>query len=406
MREKFVQKVKQTSLSIVKNQIQAVRRKSIKKTGCRILSEGKIGVSGGLGDINEDVLFSRAEQMLRYAVEYGVEPTKNVTDERDYSSLNFSDNELCNRINSVLGACAARHPDFYISNKVNFSQIEIALTNDLGMTLGHKDSYLSLSFLIKSKDSTGILDTFFGLVDRNLEEERVIAAVDEIISAFKTPVDLSLNELPVVISQDLLTRLFQRDLNGKMVGNGASLFQQQIGQKIFADSFSLKINNDPTETFGPVFDLEGTIAPDSLSWLIKDGMIIRPYTDKKTSKQFGFDNTGCAGGAYDSVPSLGTCNMEIMHCGKTLKELLNGGKAILVSMASGGDFTPDGQFASPVQLAYLTDGEKLLGRLPELTIKGSVFDFCGKDFSGVSSDKIFFCGNERLAVVNLKTEKL
>lgn len=406
MKEKIIQNSKQTSLSIVRNQIQAVRRKNIKRTGCRIIRDGKIGVSGGLGDIGESELFARADELLNYAVEYPVEPTQNVNDQRELAGFAIDDNELCSRISAILEACSDRHPDFFISNKVNYTSFDIALTNELNTKLSHKDSYLSLSFILKGKDSTGIMDTFFGLVDRKLEDSRVIDAVDEIVSAFKNQVDLPETTLPIIISQDQLTRLFQRDLNGKMVGNGASLFQKQMGQKIFADNFNLKICNNPEETFGPAFDLEGTIAEDELTWLIKDGVIVRPYTDKKTARQFGFANTGCAGGAYDSVPSLGTCNMEIMPSGKTLKELLNGEKGILVSIASGGDFTPDGQFASPVQLAYLTDGEKLLGRLPELTIKGSVFDFCGKDFIGVSSDKIYTTGNERMAVVNLKTEKL
>ncbi|MEW6711751.1 MAG: metallopeptidase TldD-related protein, partial [Candidatus Riflebacteria bacterium] len=140
--------------------------------------------------------------------------------------------------------------------------------------------------------------------------------------------------------------------------------------------------------------------------LIENGRIVRPYTDKRTALQYNFENTGCAGGAYDSVPSLGTCNLEINHSEKTLKELLGGRHGILVAIASGGDFTSDGQFASPVQVAYLTDGENLLGRLPELTISGSIFDFFGENLIGVSSDKIYCAGNERLAVVKLDCKRL
>jgi len=78
----------------------------------------------------------------------------------------------------------------------------------------------------------------------------------------------------------------------------------------------------------------------------------------------------------------------------------------LIAIASGGDFTPDGKFATPVQVSYLTDGVKLLGRLPELTIKGSLFDFFGRDFIGVSSDKLYLSGNERMLVTRLAAQKL
>ena len=53
-----------------------------------------------------------------------------------------------------------------------------------------------------------------------------------------------------------------------------------------------------------------------------------------------------------------------------------------MAMASGGDTTPDGHFATPVQLAYLMEDGKLVGRLPDLTVSGSFYDMLGKDFLG------------------------
>lgn len=203
-----------------------------------------------------------------------------------------------------------------------------------------------------------------------------------------------------------MTRLFQRDLNGKIVGNKASLLQQKFNQKVFADNFSLQITNDPRETFSPIFDMEGSICAEKQCWLVKNGEILRPYTDKRTAVRYGLEHTACAGGAYDSIPSLGGCNMEIQHSDKTLSELLPDGLGILISIASGGDFTPDGNFASPVQVAYLTDGVRLLSRLPELTIKGSLFDFFGKDFIGVGSDKMYCSGNDHMLVTRLSVSKL
>ena len=51
-------------------------------------------------------------------------------------------------------------------------------------------------------------------------------------------------------------------------------------------------------------------------------------------------------------------------------------------MASGGDTTPDGHFATPVQMAYLMEDGRLVGRLPELNISGSFFDLLGSDYIG------------------------
>ena len=72
----------------------------------------------------------------------------------------------------------------------------------------------------------------------------------------------------------------------------------------------------------------------------------------------------------------------------------------------GGDFTPDGNFATPVQLSYLTDGEKLLGRLPKFVIKSSVYDIFGKDFIGMSKDKLYLRGNHNIFVTRMDIKSL
>lgn len=71
--------------------------------------------------------------------------------------------------------------------------------------------------------------------------------------------------------------------------------------------------------------------------------------------------------------------------------------AVAIVIASGGDFTAEGVFGTPVQLAFLTDGEKLIGRLPELKLSGELYSMFGEDFIGKSKDKAFL-GQNALAI--------
>ena len=48
-----------------------------------------------------------------------------------------------------------------------------------------------------------------------------------------------------------------------------------------------------------------------------------------------------------------------------MKELLNGRLSVVPVRYSGGGFNEKGEYVMPVQMAYLCDGEKFLGRLPE-----------------------------------------
>lgn len=178
------------------------------------------------------------------------------------------------------------------------------------------------------------------------------------------------------------------ELNGYKVGTGASLFKDFIGEKKFSHNFTLYQSAEEEELSGvEFFDAEGVVNTDFRYTLIENGKIITPYTDKKTASQFNLPLTGSASAEYDKVPSLVPRNITVKSSDKTLKELLNGGLGVVVLIASGGDFTQEGVFGTPVQLAFLTDGEKLIGRLPELTVSGELYSMFGDDFIGKSRDK-------------------
>ena len=81
------------------------------------------------------------------------------------------------------------------------------------------------------------------------------------------------------------------------------------------------------------------------------------------------------------MPDLGFGRLYLVATAKSMKELVPG-KAIFVVMAAGGDATPDGHFATPVQMAYLMENGELVGRLPDISVAGDFFDLFGKDYLG------------------------
>ena len=70
---------------------------------------------------------------------------------------------------------------------------------------------------------------------------------------------------------------------------------------------------------------------------------------------------------------------------------------------SGGGFNDKGEYVMPVHLALLSDGEKVIGKLPPFTLSGNMFDMFGKDFIGVGSDKPIF--NDKQILVKMKATK-
>ena len=154
----------------------------------------------------------------------------------------------------------------------------------------------------------------------------------------------------------------------------------------------------------PFFDAEGVCA-DCFKY-IENGVLRAPFADKKTAAKFSFQPSGTAAASYDSTPATGNSVMKIQAQAKTIKEMQGGAPAVFVSMASGGDFTSEGGFGTPAQVAFLLQDGKLVGRLPQLQLSSSVYEMYGKDFLGVSGDKIMPLSNNRWLGFMLDVRKM
>ena len=103
--------------------------------------------------------------------------------------------------------------------------------------------------------------------------------------------------------------------------------------------------------------------------MIEEGKLTKLLTDKKTAHLYQLAHTGAATGNYDDPPTIdGAHGASLAFRTDTadISEALQGQMAIFILMASGGDFTADGSYATPVQVSFLFDGNQLLCKLPEL----------------------------------------
>lgn len=96
--------------------------------------------------------------------------------------------------------------------------------------------------------------------------------------------------------------------------------------------------------------------------------------------------TGAASGAYDDIPTLSGTSLRFVIDSDDVKAALDGQMAVLVVVSSGGDFTPDGSFAAPVQVSFLFDGERIIGKLPEFTMRSNLYKMLGEDYIGTSDN--------------------
>ena len=198
--------------------------------------------------------------------------------------------------------------------------------------------------------------------------------------------DIDTGRCPVVAQFGDVFGTSMQHFVGDLYAAGASLLSGKLGEKVFSDKLSVSDDLNPETSFGSCFfDAEGCVAKDYRPVIIEKGVLKGLLTTKKTAEQYGLPNAGCANAPYDGVPSLGFHGFWVEKTAESMKELVPG-KSILVLVASGGDTTPDGHFATPVQLAFLLEDGKMVGRLPDIQIGGSFFDMLGKDYIGTTYD--------------------
>ncbi len=403
IKEKYINNEKEITINIVQTEIKSIRKKDITKTGFRIYDNGYIGVAGAIGKADDAELEKRAIENLKLQIPYSYEPSSNHAEQVDYRKEILSDEEFVKELEELLSILRDEFPDFIFSNNISIQEMDTRIVNDKGLDLIHKDRFVSTEFVIKEKSSVNVFDAFAAFGDREYSREKILEIIRETLTSYKNQVKLPAEgKLPVVFmaNDGLPLMKIIGELNGYKVGTGASLFKDYIGEKRFNDSFTLYQSAEEEDISGyAFFDAEGVVNKNYRYALIENGKIISPYTDKKTASQFNLPLTGSASAEYDKVPSLAARYFKVASSGKTLKELLNGQLAVAVLIASGGDFTAEGVFGTPVQLAFLTDGEKLIGRLPELTVSGEVYTMFGEDFIGRSEDKAFL--GQKALVLNL-----
>lgn len=400
IKELYKKIIKETSLNVTQSRIDSVRKKTITKSGCRVYSDGYIGIEGTLGEPTEDT-WKRAEANLSAKVPYISEPEKDMKRIRDLRKLNISDKEFIRTMENILDTLHKEYPDFIFSNKINMVETEISMTNDVGLRYINYDKTIDIELLIKHVDSLNIFDTGIFKQSRYLDDKTILIMAKEMIEGYKNKADLpeKKKNLVVVQENELLGKI-EKELNGESIGRGTSLFNEKMNLKAFNEKVTIYQDSTDKMFHTPFFDMEGVVNENDKYNLIEKGIIKSAYTDKKSSIEFSMPLTGAASGSYDEVPTLSGAMFSIKSSGQTLKELLNGELAILIIMASGGDFTSEGNFASPVQMAMITDGEHIIGRLPEFNISGNLYEIYGDDFVGVSEDNPFI--GENALVVKMK----
>lgn len=401
MRTEIIKKhTKEVCVNITAGVADSLRLQSEKLSTVRVYDGGFIGIAGKKGAASTEALTEEAKNNLSRGIPYPDKPEASLTlDVNAYKHI-IDDKDFLPYVSAAAKRIAEENPGFIINGKAYLNETETVYDNGAGRKLSYKGNATSMAVIYKDKKSANIMDGSIAVEDNKIIGEDFFKDVKTRLDAFLTPVDhFKEDKIPVIMSGSYFSFALQHFV-ADIYCNGASLFNGKLGEKIFNENFSVIFDHDPERRLAErFFDAEGVVNEGYKSYLVKNGVMRNLLTTKSTAERYGVENIGNADASYAGAPSVSANGFDVERGNKSLNELLNGREAIFLDVSSGGDMTPDGNIGLPVQLAFLYRDGKIVGRLPEFSLTGNIFDVFGKDFIGTCSVEDVFKSLKRDTVI-------
>lgn len=391
IKEKYMLSSRRETVALSASAVKSVRFVDARKCGYRVSDGRHIGIFGVAGNATpEQEAWKRAEENLANRIPYSAQPAANRSEHVDVSGGVLSEKEFKEAAESFAETLKKRFPGFLFGNDISREEEEVRLVNDVGLDLSYKTAYYTVSLLMSDKNSAGLFDLGYEYAGREFDIEKMCADIAELERAYRTPADIGEGEHIVFSSPyDLGFGKLVEGILADSYANGTGLFAGKRGEQVFDDRVSLYEDRNPETTLAvPFFDAEGAVRDGYRNYVFRNGVFVSPVASGSDAVKYRLPATGSAIAEYDGVPTTGIVNLKPESSGKTMRQLTAGEEAIYLVMASGGDTTPDGNFATPVQTAFLWRDGKFVGKLPTLGISGNLFDLYGKNYLGLAEDSL------------------
>lgn len=401
MREEFLQKeTKSVCVNFTAGKVDSLRMKTKRTSTVRVYDNAVIGVAGKVGEADKEALKKEAVANLSRWIPYPDLPEKPVNKSINAKKTIVSDSDFMPFVKLAAERIANENPMFNVNGKAYLSESDSVYIGSDGTNLSYSGNAFSFELEIKEKKSANIMDMGFGIEDDKFLTEDFYRDVKTRLDAYLIALPhFEKTKIPVIMSEMYFTYML-RHFVADVYCNNVSLLNGKLGEKVFNDKLNVLLDRNPDDNLNiEFFDDEGVINEDYKAYLVKNGVMENLLTTKITAKKYGVKNIGSAYADFADVPTISARGFAVGHTNENLADILGDEEAVYLDVSSGGDMTPDGDITLPSQLAYLYRGGKIVGKLPEFSLKGNVFDMFGKDFLGACSLGSLFKSFKRENVV-------
>jgi len=266
------------------------------------------------------------------------------------------------------------------------------ILNTAGLDVEQRATGMSASVGIQEITDAGFLqvyeykgwgrafDSLADLARATLDKMRQASAV----------VPARLEAMPMIFTPKALGNLLSPlavALNGKLVHKGSSVLRGRLGEQVLDPRIT--IIDDPTVPFAPgtrAVDDEGL--PARRRHLFEQGVLRSYRTDLQTAALLGVEPGGNASRGYGSRPAPAASNVTVAAGPTPLDEMIAGlqhGAIIDQTLGSGQSNVLAGEFSVNLDLGFLVENGRVVGRLKDCMVAGNVYEVL-KEVEAVGSE--------------------
>lgn len=385
-------------LGIVDSRIESVRTLAENERAVRVYHGARVGLASAIGEVAREDLVARAVDALAIGVPYALSPEAGRRRESRVPGRPFDLDGLVSFAEALLSALRQDFPGLAFGNAISHTSSTLSLENDADLGLSHREVSTAVALTVRESGSSDLFDTVVAFEAGIPDADAMLAGAREHLGIFRRALDTMVEGPQRVIfrgfGSDLtgpLARPFSNDLLVQAYRTGDSRFAGGLesGARLLSERFTLVDRRDPALARVCPFDHEGVVRETLDLRLFDHGVLRALASDKRSAHRHGVPPTGCAVGGLAELPASGLSTPDLLPTVRGLPELLEGEPGILVWLSMGGDWTPGGELAMPVQVALRLDPEgRPTGRLPKISLRGKLFEIFGEGFLGVTEETI------------------
>ncbi|MFM9265945.1 TldD/PmbA family protein [Tychonema sp. BBK16] len=370
-----------TPIEFENNRLKSLQTKALQGVALRVIYQGKIGFASSTDLTRIDDLVDAAIQTAEIGDSAEFELASNfhlITPESTYIPPTTA--ELVENGKNLIEQVHAYNPDIIVDVgfHVRSGRVTIATTQDVyAQRCSQIVSATIAGNLVQGEDFMQAY-SYDVACDRAIDTNNILQTLLEKYRLAENAATITSGSYPVLFTPNAaastLGGLFDTILSGQAVVQKSSPLADKIGETLFDERFSFF--EDPT--LGPSarpFDDEGT--PTTRKVLIDKGTVTGFYWDRRWAARGGVESTGNGfrGGLSRPAPNL--TNFCIAPGNTSIQELIASmeeGLIVEQVLGAGQSNKLAGEFSVNLALGYKVEKGKIVGRVKNTMVAGSIFE--------------------------------